>query len=456
MSETTPLPFDLPAVCAKKLSVDFEGGNQSSDAGLMLLREAERHLGVCRRIAATIVDRRDPVRIQHEMTEIVTARVMAIACGHEDGTDHNRLRHDPLLKMAVGRCPETGAPLATQSTISRFENAPRKREAARLTGALVDQFAETIRPGGEEIIDIDDTVDAVHGGQQLSFFNAHHDTRCFMPVHIVHVASGAPVSAILRTGKTPKGGEVATLIKHTTRRLRQNEHWRGTDIVWRGDSHYGRPEAMDWCEANDAGFIFGLAGNAVLERLCQEAADELRLRHAAGEDDKMRAFVSFDYQARSWTRPRRIIARLEASLRRTHDGYAQEIDTRYIVTSLDGDQRHLYEDVYCRRGQAENLIKLSKAQLTSDRTSCMSATANQVRLVMATAAFWLMREVKVAAAKVASPLGRAEFATIRLHLIKIAARVVEHATRLRVHLPASCPEAPTFRAVTFGLMPAGP
>jgi len=456
MTEPNLLAFNLPAVSGKKPTVDFAGGNQSSDAGMLLLRGAERCIGVCRRLAGTIVDRRDPGRIHHRAEEIVTARVMAIASGHKDANDHDRLRHDPLLKMAVGRAPESGAPLATQSTISRFENAPSKHEAARLTAALVDQFAETVKPGAQEVIDIDDTVDVVHGNQQLSFFNAHHDERCFMPAHIVHVASGAPVTAILRTGKTPKGSEVRTIIKHTTRRLRRNARWRATHVVWRGDSHYGRPQAMEWCEANDAGFIFGLAGNPALARLSQEAADRLSLLHAASDEDKMRGFTSFAYQAGSWTRPRRVIARLEATMRRTDDGWRQDIDIRYIVTSLKGDPRHLYEDVYCKRGQAENLIKLSKAQLASDRTSCTSAVANQVRLVLATAAFWLMREVKMAAAKIESALARAEFNTIRLRLIKIAARVVEHATRIRVHLPASCPEAATFRAIALGLMPAGP
>src|SRR5262245_60486498 len=133
MTDDTLLPFDLPAVRRKKLTVDFEGGNQSSNGGALLLREAERDVGVCRRLAETMPDRRDPDHIQHKMVEMVTARVTAIACGHEDAIDHNDLRHDPLMKVAVGRCPESGAPLGSQSTISRLENAPSKTDAARLT-----------------------------------------------------------------------------------------------------------------------------------------------------------------------------------------------------------------------------------------------------------------------------------------------------------------------------------
>jgi hypothetical protein len=455
MPDDTPLPFDLPAVERKKLTVDFEGGNQSSDGGLLLLRQAERRLGVCRRLAEAMPDRRDQSRVRHGMMELVAARAFAITCGYKDGNDLDRLRHDPLLKLAVGRAPESGAPLASQSTISRLENAPRKTEAARLTGALLDQFCASVTPGAQEILDIDDTFCAAHGGQQLAFWNAHHDERGFAPMHVYHVASGTPVVAILRPARTPKGTEVRTVVRHITRRIRA--HWPATRLVWRGDSHYGRAEAMQWAENNDAGYIFGLAGNTVLDALVAETADHLRFRHLLGSQDKLRTWESFEYRANSWSRPRRVIARLEVSLQLDpkENGLCQEVDIRYVVTSMQGDARYLYEQVYCQRGQMENLIKLHKAQLASDRTSCHSATANQVRLVLHTAAFWLMHAVRAAIPQT-SPLARAEFATIRERLIKIGARVVEHIARLRIHLPASCPERALFRQIALRLMPAGP
>ena len=217
MTDDTLLPFDLPSVDRKKLTVDFDGGNQSSDGGLLLLRQAERKLGVCRRLADAMPDRRDPNRICHEMFEMVMARVSAIACGHKDAIDLDRLRHDPLMKLAVGRCPDSGAPLASQSTISRLENAPSKTEAARLTAALLDQAGTTVTPRQQEILDIDDTFCAAHGGQQLAFWNAHHDERGFASMHIYHVASGTPVVTILRPARTPKGTEVRTVIKHVTK-----------------------------------------------------------------------------------------------------------------------------------------------------------------------------------------------------------------------------------------------
>src|SRR4030081_1663711 len=198
MTDDTLLPFALPSVRRKKLTIDFDGGNQSADGGLLLLREAERQLGVCRRLGEAMRDRRDPDRIRHAMFEMVTARASAIACGHKDAIDLDRLRHDPLMKLAVGRCPDSGAPLASQSTISRLENAPSKTEAARLTAALVDQAGTTVKPRQQEILDIDDTFCAAHGGQPLAFWNAHHDERGFASMHIYHVASGRPGATLLR------------------------------------------------------------------------------------------------------------------------------------------------------------------------------------------------------------------------------------------------------------------
>jgi len=455
MNDDTLLPFDLPSVRRKKVTIDFDGGNQSSDGGLLLLREAERKLGVCRRLAESMPDRRDRNRIRHAMFEMVMARAAAIACGYEDAIDLDRLRHDPLLKVAVGRCPETAAPLASQSTISRLENAPSKTEAARLSAALLDQFGATVKPGKLEVLDIDDTFCAAHGGQQLAFWNAHHDERGFASMHIYHVASGTPVVTILRPARTPKGTEVRTVIKHVTKRLRR--HWPKTRIVWRGDSHYGRVEAMEWAENNDADYIFGLAGNAALDALVAETALNLRFHHAMSSKAKLRTFASFMYQAGSWRRPRKVVARLECSLQPVpgETGMRQEVDIRYVVTSLKGSAQHLYENVYCQRGQMENLIKLHKAQLASERMSCHSATANQVRLVLHTAAFWLMHGVRAAIPQT-NLLASAEFATIRERLIKIGARVIEHIARIRIQLPTSCPEGPLFRTVALGLMPSGP
>ena len=458
MIDATPLPFALPAIRAKKLTVDFDGGNQSSDGGLLALRAAEQKIGIIGRLASALPDRRDRLRVRHRLCDIIGARVFGICCGYEDGIDHDRLRDDPALKMAVGRAPETGAPLASQSTISRFENAPTRTDAARLAAALVDQLTARVSPSHRDIFDIDDTFDAAHGGQQLTFWNAHHDELGFAPMHVYHAGSGLPVAAILRPARTPAGTEVRTVIKHLTKHIRGAEAWKNADIVWRGDSHYGRVEAMDWCDDNGAGYIFGLAGNAALDREVAELSDHLRFWHAWSNEPKMRCYTSFAYRAGSWRTARRVIARIEVSLQPdptpTHpDGCRQEVDVRYVVTSLEGDAERLYEGVYCQRGQAENLIKLHKAQLASDRTSCHAATANQVRLTLHTAAFWLMHTLR-AAIPSGHALAKAEFNTLRLRLLKIAARVVEHGSRIRVRLPSSCPDAFLFRQIVLGLTPA--
>jgi hypothetical protein len=227
--------------------------------------------------------------------------------------------------------------------------------------------------------------------------------------------------------------------------------------VWRGDSHYGRVEAMDWAEEHGADYIFGLAGNAALDALVAETAVNLRFYHAMSSKPKLRTYVSFMHQAGSWRGPRKVVARLECSLQPVagSTGMRQVVDIRYVVTSLKGSARHLYENVYCQRGQMENLIKLHKAQLASDRMSCHSATANQVRLVLHTAAFWLMHGMRAAIPR-SNPLAKCEFATIRERLIKIGARVIEHLARIRVQLPTSCPEGALFRTVALGLMPSGP
>lgn len=446
MSDDTFLPFDLPAVCRKKVSASFDGGAISSDGGLLLLREADRRLGLTRLLASCVQDRRDPSRISHAVEEMLLFRMMAIACGHEDADDCDALRNDPLFKLAAGRLPESGAPLCSQPTMSRFENMPNKTGAARMTAMMVDLFCKSFTKQPAAItLDIDDTCDPVHGGQQLSLFNAHYDTHCFLPIHIYDVSSGKPVVVFLREGKTPSGKEVALVLKHLVRRVAR--HWPTTRITFRGDSHYGRTEAMAWCEANGIDYIFGLAGNSVLHRQVYDAGDALKVTRAEQGADKLRGFTETRYAAASWTAERRVIARFEAT--------TQGFDARYIVTTLTGDARHLYENVYCQRGQAENLIKMHKVQMASDRTSCQSAIANQVRLVLHTGAYWLMLALRNAI-PATHELAKAEFETLRLKLLKIGARIIETVSRIRVHLASACPNVSLFRLIAGRLAAAGP
>jgi hypothetical protein len=447
MAEDTFLPFSFPAVRGKKITAAFDGGRITSDGGVMLLAEAERGLGISGKLSAVIADRRDAVRVTHLLSDILRARILAIACGYEDADDLDRLRFDPAFKLACGRLPETGRDLCSQPTVSRWENAPTLREIIRLMGVMVDLYCASYATPPEAVtLDIDDTVNVVHGHQQLALFNAHYDERCFLPIHIYDTTTSRPVAVLLRPGKTPSGQEVAAHLRRLMRRIRR--HWPATKIRLRGDSHYGRPEVMDFCDANGIDFVFGLAGNGVLDRAVEIAADDIRTRRALKQAPVLRGYAETNYQAKSWSKARRACARIEAT--------TLGLDIRFVVTSLaDGSAEHIYDTLYCARGQAENLIKMHKAQLASDRTSCNSPLANQMRLILHTAAYWLMLTVRDAIPK-AHALAKAEFGTIRLRLLKLGARVIENTSRIRLAFAAACPDAVLIRHLAATICPTGP
>jgi hypothetical protein len=447
MTDNTFLRFSFPAVAGKKITAAFDGGRITSDGGVMLLAQAERRLAIAEKLAAAIADPRDPLRVIHPLSDILRARILAIACGYEDANDLDRLRCDPAFKLACGRLPDSGVDLCSQPTVSRWENAPRLREIIRLMGVMVDLYCASYpRPPKAVTLDLDDTLDVVHGHQQLSLFNAHYDERCFLPIHVYDTAMGRPVAVLLRPGKTPSGREVAAHLRRLVRRIRR--HWPATKITLRGDSHYGRPEVMDFCEQNCIDFVFGLAGNDALAGAVEVAADDIRTRRALAQAVIRRGYAETSYQAKSWAKPRRACARIEAS--------TLGLDIRYVVTSLAaGSAEYIYDVLYCARGQAENLIKMHKGQLASDRTSCRSPLANQMRLILHSAAYWLMLTVRDALPK-AHALASAEFATIRLRLIKLGARVIETASRVRLAFAAACPEAGIVRQLATAISPAAP
>ena len=436
MGNDTELLFDLPSVARKKVTAAFDGGLISSDGGIGLLAAADKTLGLIDRLACALTDARAADRVRHTVRDILHARVFAIAMGYEDGNDLGRLRHDPAFKLACSRLPETGHDLCSQPTISRFENMPKVADLIRVARALITQFCESFERAPKAIVlDIDDTVDEVHGGQQLSFFNAHEDAYCFKPIHIYDAATGRPVFHLLRTGKTPSGKEVRRVLRFVVRHIRA--HWPETAITFRGDSHYGRSEAMEWCEAHGIDYIFGLPVNDVIRAKVEDVADHVRTMRAVEDAERVREYADIRYGAKSWGCERRVIARIEA----TRLG----LDIRAILTSLREDTaEYLYADHYCARGNAENLIKLHKSQLKSDRTSCTSANANQMRLFLHTAAYWLMLTVREAIPE-KHALAKAKFTTLRLALLKIGARFRETAHRVRVAFAAACPHAELIR-----------
>jgi hypothetical protein len=442
-ADDTLLPFDLPSICKKKVTAAFDGGLISFDGGVLLLAGADKRLGLIDTLAAIIPDHRDPALVTHTMSDILRGRVLAIACGYPDADDLDDLRCDPAFKLACGRLPESGDDLHSQPTMSRWENAPDVRTLIRMARAMVDLWCTSYpRPPKAITLDIDDSADTVHGHQQLSLFNAHYDERCFLPIHVYDAQTGHCVVTILRPGKTPDGREVRAHLRRMVRQIRR--HWPHTIITVRGDGHYGRREAMQWCEKNAIQYVFGLSKNATLDALVYAKADEVRTRRAKGKLALVRDYTETPYAAKSWPDPRRVVARFEAT--------PKGLDTRYVVTNITHcGAQWLYDSLYCARGQAENLIKRHKSQLASDRTSCRSPLANQMRLILHTAAYWLMLEVRNAIPR-PQPLASGEFSTIRLRLLKVAVRIKETASRISLAFASNCPDAALFRGLVGTLI----
>jgi Transposase DDE domain group 1 len=434
MVDTMPFLPGLSPVQGKAVVARFDGGRLSSAGGLLALREIERRIGVADRLAACLKDPRAPERVQHRLAEIVRFRMLMIAAGYEDGNDADALRRDPMFKLALDRLPSDDE-LCSQSTISRLENLPDTRALLRLGRGLIDQYCASFRQVPKRIVlDVDDTFDRVHGGQQLRLFNAYHDDYGFQPI-VVFDGEGRFVTALLRPGKRPGGREIRGFLRRLVGAIRAT--WPRLEILLRADSHYACPEVFDWCRANRVDWVFGLASNAVLRRhveaLEKTTAERFRAMPAHG---KRRRFKEFHDAAQSWSRVERIIARVEAGPEGT--------DTRFIVTNLKGGRpQKLYQRLYCARGQAENHIKAWKNHLAADRTSCHEAEANQFRLFLHAGAYWLLWSLRRVMPK-RSCWRVVQFDTLRLRLIKIAARVVELKKQIKIHLPSSVPDQRIF------------
>jgi hypothetical protein len=455
---STPALPGLSPVGGKPVIARFDGGHLSSDGGLLVLREVEQRLDVAGRLAACITDPRDPERVVHGLDEIIRFRLLmerssassVIAAGYEDGNDADRLRTDPMFKLAMERLEDETA-LCSQPTISRLENLPDRRALLRMGQAMVDLYCASFRQVPRRIVlDVDDTFDAVHGEQQMRLFNAHYDEYGFQPI-VVFDGEGRFITAVLRPAKRPSGREVRAFLRRLVRQLRAN--WPRVEILLRADSHYCGPEVLRWCRANEVDYLFGVAPTSTLRRHIESLEASTAARFAASDGSgKLRRFTEFYDGAASWDRVERIveprgspdIARVEAG----HGG----TDTRFVVTSLQGGSaRALYERRYCARGQAENHIKSWKRHLAADRTSCTKAAANQFRLFLHGAAYWLMWSLRTLMPR-RSSWRTAQFDMLRLHLIKLAVRVVELKTQVKLHLPSTAP-CQSILAFVLGRMP---
>jgi len=300
MVDATPFLPGLSPVQGKAVVARFDGGRLSSEGGLLALREVELRLGLADRLAGCLKDPRMPEKVMHRLAEIIRFRMLMIAAGYEDGNDADALRRDPMFKLALDRLP-SGEDLCSQSTISRLENLPDRRALLRLGRALVEQYCGSFRTVPKRIVlDIDDTFDRVHGGQQLRLFNAYYDDYGFQPI-VVFDGEGRFVTALLRPGKRPSGMEIRAFVRRLIGAIRA--HWPRVEILLRADSHYAAPEVLDWCRANRVDWIFGLAPNAALLRhvTALEKNTTERFKAASGRG-KLRRFTQFHDAAGSWSR----------------------------------------------------------------------------------------------------------------------------------------------------------
>jgi hypothetical protein len=428
MEEYTQLSLSLASISGKELVVDFSGEQVTSDAGVLLLREVAERTGLADRLVQAIHDTRHPSYITHSLSDLLTQRILQIACGYEDALDANALRVDPAFKAACDRLP-SGEDLASQPTFSRLENAMTTKDLRRLGDALADYFIASYPTPPEQIIlDMDDTEDPTHGAQQLALFNGYYDGFCFEPMLIFEGMSGKLITAILHPGKRPTGKEIISVLKRVITRIRNA--WPKVVIVVRGDSHYAVPEVFSWCDAHSILFIFGLARNSTLGKNI-EAFSVLAKRRYTLFKDKQRSFTQFDYQAKSWHRKFRVVGMAEMS--------DLGLNTRFVVTNIFSLRPSvIYNVIYCGRGQMENFIKELKLGLKSDRTSCHRFSANAFRLFLHGFAYSLLhafRDTLLADTDFAS----AQFETIRLRFLKIGATVRELKTKLQFRLPQSYP-----------------
>lgn len=440
-----PILPGLSPVETKSLTATFDAGRLSSDGGLIALREIERRLGLAETITGPLRDERDPARVRHSYAEMATARMLMIAAGYEDCDDVDVLRADPALKIAVGRCPETGPDLMSQPTLSRLENLADWRALARIGLGQIDLYCRSFtRPPARIVLDIDDTDDPVHGQQELALFNAHYDCTCFQPILIFDGLSGKPVLSLLRPGKRPSGEEIAKVLRHVIGRIRK--HWPHVAILVRGDSHYCSEPALALLERLGCDYIIGFAINSKLLEIAAPWREQCDWRRSKFKLT-VRRFHQIPYRAREWRRSRKLIARVEAT--------ALGTDVRFIVTSLEGRGRTLYEKVFCARGNAENLIKDMKRFTRSDKTACSRWQANQFRLFLHVGAYWLLHTLRLAAPKRSRWRG-ATFETIRRVFVKIAVRVEELKGRIKLAFPASYPQAAMLTVMVGSITTAGP
>lgn len=445
---TKPLRVSSPYSCP--VDVTFDAPHSSSDGGVLLLRAIDERLGVSRALGALVPDQRLASRVDHPRQEQVVQRVLQIAQGYEDCNDADSLRHDPALKLACLGDATDGV-LSSQPSLSRFENAVTAKSIAAMLRWFACSWVDSLPSDTKVVVlDIDSTDDPTHGHQQLALFHGFYDQHMYHPLLVFDGQTGQLISAVLRGGCAHAARGATGLLRRLIERVKAR--FPNAHVVVRGDSAFAMPRLMTMLDElnarlGDVDFVFGKARNPRLEATLAPEMEAARAEHLAN-GSHVRRFSEFRYAADSWEYDRRIVAKAEYG--------PKGRNPRFVVTSLWQETAEEVYDWYCQRGQVENDIKNFKRGLKMDRLSCSSYIANFFRLLLHAAAYRLMFALRAAAGQHSTELGRAEFATLRLRLLKVAALVSRSVRRVLVRLPASFGLAGIFAALLRELGPPAP
>ena len=436
---TTQQRVLFPELFNKPLVVQFDQPHGSSDGGAVLLKACDERLQLTERMAACFRDGRQPAKVAHPLHDLVRQRVFGIACGYADCNDAARLGSDPIHKALVDRDPLAGAALASQPTLSRFENAAGPKVLYRMGEALADAVIKRQRRPQRKAkritVELDPTDDPTHGAQQLALFNGHYDTWCYLPVAGFIRFDEQPeqylFAYVLRGGRAPAQLGAIGILKRVFARLRAA--FPKARLRVRLDGGFAGPQMFEFLEAERVEYVIAMGGNSVLNALAEPAMQRARaLSAASGQTEH--GYAQCQYAAKSWDVKRRVIIKAEVV---RLEGRTARDNPRYVVTNLSAGPKHLYENVYCQRAEIENRIKELHHGLEIDRTSCTRFWANQLRVLLAAAAYVLMQELRGAAAGTAC--ARAQVSTLRERLLKLGAWVERSVRRIVLHLPQPAP-----------------
>jgi len=416
----------FPTCKSRKIQPDFDGGEISSDGGVLLLRQVDRHLKLTRRLAQVIPDERRKKSCKHGQLSLLRQRIYGLAAGYEDLNDHDTLRNDLMWQTAVDRNQR----LASSPTLCRLENRNSREAAVAMHELMMELFIESFpEPPEELVLDFDATDNPVHGMQEGRFFHGYYDHYCFLPLYVF--CGDFPLVAYLRPSNIDGAKHAWAILALLVKRLRQE--WPKVRIIFRGDSGFSRWRMYRWMDRNNVKYIVGQAKNERLNRLGAPFIEDAEVLYEL-RGTKQRVFGEIEYGASSWDRKRRVLVRVD------HGGLGS--NPRYVVTNMRGSPKRLYDEVFCARGDMENRIK-EQMQLFSGRTSAHCWWANQFRLLLSTAAYILLERMRTLGLK-GTRYARAECRTLRLKLIKIGAVITRNTRRIRIHLSSAFPDEELF------------